>query len=458
MLKVNQKVPVTILTGFLGSGKTTLLNKILSEEHGKRIAVIENEYGEVGIDQGLVINADEEVFEMSNGCICCTVRGDLIRVLGNLMKRRDKFDYVLVETTGLADPGPVAQTFFMDDEIRDEFSLDGIVTLVDAAHIQQQLGRSGESSEQVAFADVLVLNKTDLVSDKDLNDLESRLREMNRMARIVRSKEANVPVETVLNLSAFDLDQVLARRPTFLEPEYPFEWTGVFDLEKGSYELSLEEGPDPTMSIIVRLNQGTDENSLKLGAEQCVRLYAHPPIDLEPNQSIPIGEHVNLLLKQKGQKRFQLDLVESCQVGLFTQHTAEEFDIKLKKFSSTGQPNSNDNPNIPTDVERIWVAEHEHDDEVGSIAIERTGNVDPEKLNQWMSKLLAEKGVDIFRTKGFISYEGESRRIVFQGVHMLFTAQADREWGDEPRHNQLVFIGRNLDEVAMREGFDQCLI
>ena len=175
--------------------------------------MIENEYGEVGIDQALVIDADEEIFEMSNGCICCTVRGDLIRVLGNLMKRRDKFDYVLVETTGLADPGPVAQTFFMDDEIREEFSLDGIVTLVDAAHIEQQLGRSDESTEQVAFADVLVLNKTDLVQGETLDRLEARLREMNRMARVVRSERGNAPVDTVLNLGAFDLDQVLERRP-----------------------------------------------------------------------------------------------------------------------------------------------------------------------------------------------------------------------------------------------------
>ena len=195
-----RNVPVTILTGFLGSGKTTLLNRVLREEHGKRIAVIENEFGEVGIDQALVINADEEIFEMSNGCICCTVRGDLIRVLGNLMKRRDKFDYVLVETTGLADPGPVAQTFFMDDEIRAEFALDGIVTLVDAAHVEQQLGRSDESAEQIAFADVLVLNKTDLVDGKALDRLEARLRDMNRMARVVRSEQANVSVDTVLNL------------------------------------------------------------------------------------------------------------------------------------------------------------------------------------------------------------------------------------------------------------------
>ena len=216
-----EKIPVTILTGFLGSGKTTLLNRILSEEHGKRIAVIENEFGEVGIDQGLVINADEEVFEMSNGCICCTVRGDLIRVLGNLMKRRDKFDYVLVETTGLADPGPVAQTFFMDDEISSEFTLDGIVTLVDAFHIDQQLGRSDESTEQIAFADVVLLNKTDLIANESLDSLEARVRGMNSMAKIIRSEKANVPVEAVLNLSAFNLDQALERRPSFLEPEYP---------------------------------------------------------------------------------------------------------------------------------------------------------------------------------------------------------------------------------------------
>ena len=160
---------------------------------------------------------------MSNGCICCTVRGDLIRVLGNLMKQRDKFDYILLETTGLADPGPVAQTFFMDDEIASEFSLDGIVTLVDAHHINQQLGRSQESTEQIAFADVILLNKTDLVKAEELDELETRLREMNRLARVHRCERANIAISTVLNLEAFNLDQVLADHPTFLEPEYPFE-------------------------------------------------------------------------------------------------------------------------------------------------------------------------------------------------------------------------------------------
>ena len=444
------KVPVTILTGFLGSGKTTLLNRILSEEHGKRIAVIENEYGEVGIDQALVINADEEIFEMSNGCICCTVRGDLIRVLGNLMKRRDKFDYVLVETTGLADPGPVAQTFFMDDEIREEFALDGIVTLVDAAHIEQQLGRSDESTEQIAFADVLVLNKTDLVGTDGLDALEARLRDMNRMARVVRSEKADVPVDAVLNLSAFDLDQVLERRPTFLEPEYPFEWTGVYSLQPGRYELSLAEGPDPVMSLVIMADQGIDDAALREGAEWSVRRYAEPAAPVSPGGEVPLDAHVSLQLQTEGRKSFFVNVDAPVRVGLYAQHTAEEFDMKLLVAEQDTE--------IPVDAERTWVAQHEHDDEVGSFAIERSGDVDPERLNAWLGEILRERGVDIFRMKGFLSIAGEPNRFVFQGVHMLFDGQPDRPWGDLPRLNQLVFIGRNLDEAEMQRGFDACLV
>lgn len=448
-MKTMQKVPVTILTGFLGSGKTTLLNRILSEEHGKRIAVIENEYGEVGIDHALVINADEEIFEMSNGCICCTVRGDLIRVLGNLMKRRDKFDYVLVETTGLADPGPVAQTFFMDEEIRSEFSLDGIVTLVDAAHIEQQLGRSDESTEQIAFADVLVLNKTDLVDDDVLDRIEARIRGMNRMARVVRSERANVSIDSVLGLCAFDLDQVLERRPTFLEPEYPFEWTGVYPLDSGRYELSLAEGPDPMMSLVVVPDQKEDDAALREGAEWCVRRYAEVPEDIHPGEDIPVGKHVNLLLDASGRKSFFFECSKPTRVGLYAQHTAEEFDLKLQDTRGSA---------VPTDVERTWVAQHEHDDEVTSIAIERDGDLEPEAFNAWLGQLVRERGVDLFRIKGFISFAGEDERFVFQGVHMLINGQPDRLWGDAPRRNQLVFIGRNLDKESMLQGFDACLV
>ena len=446
----SNKVPVTILTGFLGSGKTTLLNRILSEQHGKRIAVIENEFGEVGIDQALVINAEEEIFEMANGCICCTVRGDLIRVLGNLMKRRDKFDYVVVETTGLADPGPVAQTFFMDDEISSEFSLDGIITLVDTFHINQQLGRSDESTEQIAFADVIVLNKTDLVKDTELDKLEARLREMNKMAKFIRSEMANVPINSVLDKSAFNLDQALIRRPTFLEPEYPFEWTGIYPTKSGKYKIIMSEGPDPSMSLVIELDQNTDDLSLRNGAERCVRLYAEDAETIEPGEIIPKGKHVNLNLESSGQKEFNIEIEKDTKIGLFAQHTAEEFNMKLIEVDN--------NDEVLVEIERTWVAQHEHDDEVGSFSIEKDGDLDEQKLQAWISKLLREKGVDIFRMKGFLSIAGESNRFVFQGVHMIFSGKPDRPWGSLPRRNQLVFIGRNLDEKEMRKGFEDCLV
>jgi G3E family GTPase len=340
-------IPVTILTGFLGAGKTTLLNRILGEEHGKRIAVIENEFGEVGVDHELVITSDEEIIEMSNGCVCCSLRGDLVRVLGDLEGRRDRFDYVVVETTGLADPGPVLQTFYRDADVREAYRLDGVVTLVDAFHIEQQLGRSPESAEQIAFADVIVLNKADLVSEEALDRIEERVRGMNPMARVVRSARAELPVDEVLDVEAFDLSAVLRRRPSFLEPERPL----VLDVKV------------PVVGAF--------------GAGSKVPVMARP----------------------------------------------------------AGRGGA-----------------------VGSIVVERDGDVAPDRLNAWMMALLQEHGADIYRMKGFISVAGDARRFVFQGVHMLFDAYRERPWGVATRRSQLVFIGRDLEGKGIEEGFEACLV
>jgi G3E family GTPase len=214
------KIPVTVLTGYLGAGKTTLLNRILTEEHGKKYAVIVNEFGEVGIDNDLVVGADEEVFEMNNGCVCCTVRGDLIRVLQGLMKRKGGFDAIVVETTGLADPGPVAQTFFVDEDVKARTYLDSVTAVVDAKHILLRLGDSKEAVEQIAFADQIVLNKTDLVSEDDLRHVEARIKRINPLAPIHRAQRSNVPLDAIIGKHSFDLERITELEPEFLNPAH----------------------------------------------------------------------------------------------------------------------------------------------------------------------------------------------------------------------------------------------
>ncbi|HRK24006.1 MAG TPA: GTP-binding protein [Beijerinckiaceae bacterium] len=215
---MSDKIPVTVLTGYLGAGKTTLLNRILTENHGRRYAVIVNEFGEVGIDNELVVGADEEVFEMNNGCICCTVRGDLIRIVEGLMKRRGKFDAIIIETTGLADPAPVAQTFFVDQDVQAKARLDAIVTVADAKWLSTRLKDAPEAKSQIAFADVILVNKTDLVSEAELLEVEARIRAINPYARLIRTLKCQIPLSEVLDRGAFDLDRILDLEPDFLDP------------------------------------------------------------------------------------------------------------------------------------------------------------------------------------------------------------------------------------------------
>lgn len=350
------KTPVTVLTGYLGAGKTTLLNRILSEDHGKRYAVIVNEFGEVGIDNDLIVGADEEVFEMNNGCVCCTVRGDLIRVVSGLMKRQTQktgsgFDAIIVETTGLADPGPVAQTFFVDEDVRAKTQLDSVTTVVDAKHLPLRLADSKEAAEQIAFADQIILNKTDLVTEKELVEVERMIRRLNPLAPIHRAQRSNVPLDLVLGRGSFDLARIEELEPDFLNPGHG-EPGHVHDEDCGHDHHDHD-------------HHGHD--------------HAHDGHDIEASG-------------------------------------------------------------------------------IRGISLTATRPLNANRVTAWLNDVLQAQGPDILRAKGILDVAGEDRRLVFQAVHMILEGDFQGPWkSGADRYSRLVFIGRNLDEAKLREGFEACI-
>jgi G3E family GTPase len=309
-------IPVTVLTGYLGAGKTTLLNRILSEDHGRKYAVIVNEFGEIGIDNELILNADEELFEMNNGCICCTIRGDLIRTVHGLLAKGGDFDAIVVETTGLADPGPVAQTFFVDGYLRSKTALDSVTTVVDAKHVGLRLADSREAAEQIAFADQIVLNKTDLVSDDELKSVEARLRRLNPLAPIHRAERSKVSLDAILGRGGFDLDRIIGLEPDFLNPKHG-EAGHVHDehcdRDGHDHEEHDHEHDAGIMSVSLTSHQPMDRRKIARWLTQLVAkqgqdiLRAKGIIDVKDNPRRLVFQAVHMVLEGDLQREWRAD-------------------------------------------------------------------------------------------------------------------------------------------------------
>jgi len=469
------RVPVTVLTGFLESGKVTLLNRVLSENHSKRIAVIENEFGEVGVVHQLVIVAEEEIVETNNGRICCTGRSDLLRILEQLLKRRDKFDYI-IETTRMADSSPVAQTFFLDDNFKQQFLLDATVTLVDARYIEKHFDKMTEAGEQVAFVDVIRLNKTDPVGEAELERVARQVRAINGTARIFRTQNANVSIDCVLDVGASDLQRTLAVDGSFLGPQYPLEWAGVYQLAVGQHTLRTgaeaqahhhhEHGPgcshdhsyehkrgdnhddhgdarDKSLGFVVLTVAAATQQTLAAAIEPPVRAFAGEAVTVARGGSLKVAPAQQPIdVNHKG-NHFVVDVAAVGTYANFCEHAPAEFNLRTEGAKPI--------------VQRAFTS-HPHDEEISSIDISDLRSLETQKRNDWLSNLLKSRGTDIFRMKGVISLEGEARRCVFHGVHMILDGQLEQLWAAGATwRNTLVFIGRNLDREKLEAGLHLCL-
>ena len=366
---MSDKIPVTVLTGYLGAGKTTLLNRILTEEHGRRFAVIVNEFGEIGIDNELVVGADEEIFEMNNGCICCTVRGDLIRIVEGLMKRKGKFDAIIVETTGLADPAPVAQTFFVDADVgaarEARCGGDGGGC---ALAPRPARGCAGSQEPDRLRGRDLAQQDRSRRREAELDEVEARIRGLNPYAKLHRTQKCAVPLDAVLGREAFDLERILEIEPAFLDAD-----------------------------------EAHDHD------------HDHHPAHGHDHDHDDHAHHAH-------------DNGSGASAG----------STAAKAHSHGG-------------------LKHYHDEEMQSVSAKIEGEVDPEKFMPWINELTQTRGVDILRSKGILAFKGEPKRFVFQGVHMILDGDLQRPWKEgEKRESKIVFIGRHLDEGAIRKGFLAC--
>lgn len=449
---MQELIPVTLVVGFLGSGKTTFINNILNGDHGKKIAVIENEFGEVGIDEEILTGSDDLLVEMSNGCICCSMRGDLVESLSNLLAKSKDFEHIVIEATGMANPGPIIETFFSSDILSESFTLDSVIGLVDTAHFKKNVKKFEHSEQiafydQIAFSETILMNKIDMIEANELEEIKRDVLKRNPNVSLIDTVNAEVNLDRVMGTRSFDLQRIEDSMPKSSGVEYPFSWSGVINLKAGFYKFNLGHVHHNERLVFFKVD--SEEFSDKM-ISYASSIFFSPQRRAKRGATLSVDENIlldfegahsgsNILdIEFEGSYAFFLtDNPSHLQLGIIDR---EENDISFDSTKSYKK------------------AQHSHGDEVNSISLEFEGALNPQSFEMFLNVLYSQYKDEIYRSKGVLHFVGNPQRVLFQGVYSSLKFDHGRDWADSEKVNKIVFIGKGLIGSSLEAGLKNCVV
>ncbi len=450
---MQELIPVTLVVGFLGSGKTTFINSILNGDHGKKIAVIENEFGEVGIDEEILTGSEDLLVEMSNGCICCSMRGDLVESLTKLLAKSKDFEHIVIEATGMANPGPIIETFFSSDILSESFTLDSVIGLVDSGHFRKNVDKFEHSEQiafydQIAFSETILLNKVDMTSKEELEEIKNDISKRNPHVTLIETIEAKVDLNKVMGTRSFDLSVIEKTMPKTSGVEYPFSWGGIVNLKAGFYKLNIGHVHHNEKVVFFKVDESEFSDRMTSYASS---IFFSPQRRAKRGANISVDEHTLLDFEGAHDGRNILDIEFDGSYAFF--FTDDPGHLKVEIINRENQVISFENS------KSYKKTQHSHGDEVNSISLEFEGALNPQSFEMFLNVLYTQYKDEIYRSKGVLHFFGNPQRVLFQGVYSSLKFDHGRDWEETTsRVNKIVFIGKGLIGSSLEAGLKNCIV
>ena len=448
---MNKSIPVTLVVGFLGSGKTTFINNILHGDHGKKIAIIENEFGEIGIDDEILKGGDDLFVEMNNGCICCTMKGDLVESLEKLLEKSNDFEHIVIEATGMANPGPIIETFFSSDRLAEKFNLDSVIGLVDSSNFDLNVSKFEKEEEvaffdQIVFSETILMNKIDLIDESKTKEIKEKILNKNPNAKIFQTTNAEIDLELVMGVNSFDLEKVEDSLPSENNVEYPFSWGGVVSLKAGFYKLKFEHTHQAEKMIFFKIDEESLSEQMTSYASS---LFFSPLRRAKSGDNLIVDEQIQLDFDGHNGGQFILDIEFEGKYAFFLTDSPNHLKMTMK--------DRNEELIEVVNSKNFSKMDNFHGDQINSVSFEFSGEINPQSFEMFLNVLFTQYKEEIYRSKGILNFAGNPQRVIFQGVYSSLKFDHGREWGSDTPYNKIVFIGKGLIGASLEAGIKNCL-